>query len=153
VAAAHAAGLDVLGDESVLVARTDADALACSVRELTVREDSARLLGLLGSTAPAFTGGEEKRRVDLFANSRPESRTARRVTTLLLGPRALGPARLVPLSPSEFLEEFAKGEIPQEHVADGASSVARAWAEAGGSRLDGASDLAGAVALLKSLVD
>jgi hypothetical protein len=137
----------------VLVARDDADALASSVRELTVREDSARLLGLLGRTAPAFTGGEEKRRVDLFADSRPESRAARRLATLLLGPRTPGPARLVPLSPRAFLEEFAKGEIPQEHVTDGASAVAYAWAEAGGSRLDGTSDLAGAVALLKSLVD
>jgi hypothetical protein len=153
VAAAYAAGLQVLGDESVLVARDDADALASSVRELTVREDSARLLGLLGRTAPAFTGGEEKRRVDLFADSRPESRAARRLATLLLGPRTPGPARLVPLSPKAFLEEFAKGEIPQEHVTDGASAVACAWAEAGGSRLDGTSDLARAVALLKSLVD
>ena len=152
VAAAHAAGLDVLGDESLLVSRADPDDLASSVRDLTLREDSAALLGLLSRTEPAFSGGEEKRRIDLFAVSRPEARAARRAATLLLGPRVPGPARLVPLSPSEFLEEFAKGKIPQEHVDGGASAVARAWADAGGTRLDGASDLRGAVALLKTFV-
>jgi hypothetical protein len=152
VAAAHAAGLTVLGDESLLVARVDPGALAASVRELTLRADSAVLLGILASTAPAFSGGEEKRRVELFEGSNPGTREARRVTTLLLGPRAPGPARLVPLEPAQFLLEFAKGEIPQEHVDGGAASIARAWAEAGGTRLDGASDLAGAVSLLKGLV-
>jgi hypothetical protein len=152
IAAAHAAGLDVLGDESLLVSRADPDDLASSVRELTLREDSAALLGLLSRTEPAFSGGEEKHRVDLFAFSRPEARTARRASTLLLGPRVPGPARLVPLSPSEFLEEFARGEIPQEHPDGGAGAIARAWADAGGTRLDGASDLQGAVALLKTLV-
>ncbi|MEO8587167.1 MAG: hypothetical protein ABI584_13470 [Acidobacteriota bacterium] len=152
VAAAHAAGLTVLGDESILVARSDSDALAASVRELTLRADSAALLGILASTAPAFSGGETKRRVDLWGGSSPGTRVARRVTTLLLGPRVPGPARLVALAPADFLIEFEKGEIPQEHVNGGAASVARAWAEAGGARLDGASDLAGAVALLKDLV-
>jgi hypothetical protein len=152
VAAAHAAGLTVLGDESLLVARSDSDALATSVRELTLRADSAQLLGILAATAPAFSGGEEKRRVDLWGGSNSGTRAARRVTTLLLGPRAPGPARLVPLVPADFLIEFAKGEIPQEHVNGGAASVARSWAEAGGARLDGASDLAGAVSLLKGLV-
>jgi hypothetical protein len=152
VAAAHAAGLDVLGDESLLVSRADPDDLASSVRELTLRADSAALLGILASTAPAFSGGEEKRRVELFEGSNSGTREARRVTTLLLGPRAPGPARLVPLEPAQFLLEFVKGEIPQEHVDGGAGSIARVWAEAGGARLDGASDLAGAVALLKGLV-
>lgn len=152
VAAAHAAGLDVLGDESLLVSRTDPDSLASSVRELTLREDSAALLGLLPRSAPAFSGSEEKRRIDLFAMSRPDERAARRASTLLLGPRAPGPARLVPLSPSAFLEEFKRGEIPQERVDGGAGDIARAWADSGGLRLDGASDLQGAVALLKTLV-
>ena len=152
VAAAHNAGLDVLGDESLLVSRADSDDLASSVRELTLREDSAALLGLLSRSEPAFSGGEEKRRVDLFSVSRAEARVARRVSTLLLGPRVPGPARLVPLSPSEFLEEFARGEIPQEHVNGGAGAIGRAWAGADGMRLDGASDLQGAVALLKTLV-
>ena len=152
VAAAHAAGLDVLGDESLLVSRADPDDLASSVRDLTLREDSAALLELLPQTESAFSGGEEKRRVDLFAFSRPEARAAHRTSTLLLGPRVPGPARLVPLSPPQFLEEFAKGEIPQEHVDGGAGDIARAWADSGGIRLDGASDLQGAVALLKALV-
>jgi hypothetical protein len=152
VAAAHAAGLDVLGDESLLVSRADPDDLASSVRELTLREDSAALLGLLSRTQPAFSGGEEKRRVDLFANARPEARAAHRLTTLLLGPRAPGPARIVALSPDEFLEEFQKGEIPQEHVTDGSRDVAHAWASTGGARLDGAQDLVGAIELLKSIL-
>jgi hypothetical protein len=152
VAAAHLAGLEVLGDESLLVSRVDPDDLASSVRELTLLEDSAALLGLLSRTAAAFSGGEEKRRLDLFPSSRPEARVARRVSTVLLGPREPGPARLVRLSPPGFLEEFARGAIPQEEVDGGADAIARAWAEAGGLRLDGASDLRGAVALLKILV-
>ncbi|MGE5716897.1 MAG: hypothetical protein ACM369_09635 [Acidobacteriota bacterium] len=152
VAAAHAAGFETLGDESLLVSRADPDELASSVRELTLLEDSAALLGLLSSTEAAFSGGEEKRRVDLFASSRPEARAARRASTVLLGPRDPGPARLVPLSRPQFLEEFARGEIPQEHVDGGAGAVAGAWAEAGGMRLDGTSDLPGGVALLKTLV-
>ena len=151
VAAAHAAGLDVLGDESLLVSRADPDALASSVRELTLLEDSTALLGLETRTEPAFSGGEKKRRVDLFTSSRPGARVARRAATLLLGPRTPGPARIVSLSPPEFLEEFAKGEVPQEDVDGGAGATARAWAGAG-ARLDGASDLRGAVALLKALV-
>jgi hypothetical protein len=152
VAAAHAAGLDVLGDESLLVSRADPDDLASSVRELTLREDSATLLRLLSRTRPAFSGGEEKRRVDLFANARPEARVAHRLTTLLLGPRTPGPARIVALSPEEFLEEFQKGEIPQEHVTDGSRDLAHAWASAGGARLDGAQDLEGAIELLKGIL-
>lgn len=152
VAAAHAAGLGVLGDESLLVSRADPDDLASSVRELTLLEDSAALLGLLARTKPAFSGGEEKRRVDLFASSRPEARTARRFATLLLGPRTPGPARLVPLTAPKFLEEFARGEVPQEYVDGGTFAIARAWADAGGARLDGTSDLQGAVTLLKTLV-
>jgi hypothetical protein len=152
VAAAHLAGLEVLGDESLLVSRADPDELASSVRELTLCEDSAALLDLISRTEAAFSGGEAKRRVDLFAFSRPEARAAHRVATLLLGPRAPGPARLVPLAPADFLEEFARGAIPQEAVDGGAETIARAWAEAGGLRLDGASDLQGAVALLKNLV-
>jgi hypothetical protein len=74
------------------------------------------------------------------------------VATVLLGPRAPGPARLVPLPSPRFLEEFARGGIPQEDVDGGAGVVAREWAHAGGMRLDGASDLQGAVALLKRLV-
>jgi hypothetical protein len=152
VAAARRAGLGVLGDESLLVSREDPDALASSVRELTLRPDGAALLGILPETEPAFSGGEEKRRVDLFTGALPEARSARRVTTLLLGPRSPGPARIVPLSADEFLEEFPKGEIPQEQVTDGSRDVAHAWANAGGGRLDGAQDLEGALGLLKRIL-
>ena len=40
----------------------------------------------------------------------------------------------------------------KEHVDGGADTIARDWAEAAGARLDGASDIAGAVRLLKDLV-
>lgn len=150
VAAAYRAGLGVLGDESVFVSRRDPDALASSVRDLAVREDSARLLGIVEATEPAFSGSEVKRRVDLFNGSRPSDRRARRVATVLLGPRDPGPARLVPLRGSAFLEAFVEGGIPQERPGD-PDAVARAW-EAGGWRLTGASDLEGAVGLMKGLV-
>ena len=90
--------------------------------------------------------------MDLFTGARPETRTARRLTTLLLGPRSPGPARIVALSADEFLEEFQRGEIPQEHVTDGSRDVAHAWARLGGGRLDGAQDLEGAIGLLKRIL-
>ena len=152
VGAAWRAGLAVLGDESVLVSRDDPDALASSVRELTLREDASRLLGLDGVTTPARVGGETKRRVDLFAGSRPKDRRARRIGTVLLGPREPGPARLVPLDPDGFLALFRQGTIPQERLGDAdPDHPARAWA-ASGLLLTGASDLSGAVALLTGAV-
>ena len=150
VAAAHRAGLGVLGDESVFVSRRDPDALAASVRDLALREDSARLLGIFDATEPAFTGREAKRRVDLFAGSAPCDRRARRAATVLLGPREPGPARLTPLEGVAFLDAFRAGGIPQERPGD-PDAVARAWA-ADGWLLRGASDLDGAVRLLKGLV-
>ena len=152
VAAAHAAGLGVLGDESVLVSREDPDALAASVRDLTVREDSAHLLGLFRVTEPAFTGRESKRRIDLFARSAPSDREARRVATVLLGPRTPGPARLERLAPAAFLEAFRAGEIPQERAPGDPDGVARAWAARGAWLLTGGTDLAGAVAALKTIL-
>jgi hypothetical protein len=150
VAAAHRAGLGVLGDESVFVSRLDPDALSASVRELALREDSARLLGIFAATEPAFTGREAKRRVDLFAGSAPCDRLARRAATVLLGPREPGPARLTPLRGVAFLDAFRAGTIPQERPGD-PDAVARAWA-ADGWLLTGASDLDGAVRLLNGLV-
>src|SRR5512140_2985903 len=123
VAAAHAAGLGVLGDESVFVSRRDPDALAASVRDLALREDSARLLGIFGATEPAFTGREAKRRVNLFEGSAPPDRRARR-------------ARLEGVA---FLDAFRAGAIPQERPGD-AEALANAWA-ADGWLLSGASDL------------
>jgi hypothetical protein len=152
VAAAHHAGLGVLGDESVFVSRQDPDALAASVRDLALRPDSARLLGIFGATTPAFTGREEKRRVDLFKGSTPRDRFARRVAAVLLGPRDPGPSRIVPLAGDEFLEGFRAGEIPQERSPGDPEAVAHAWASGAGWLLSGASDLDGAVRLLKGLV-
>jgi hypothetical protein len=152
VAAAWRNGLGVLADESILVAREDPGLLAASVRELTLLPDAASLLGLDGATVEAFSGGEPKRRVDLFPGSTPADRHARRAATLLLGPRVPGPARLVALSRDEFLAAFREGEIPQEAIGGGPGAIASAWAESASWRLDGAGDLEGAVALLRSLV-
>ena len=151
VAAAWRAGLGVLADESLLVSRDDAGQLAASVRDLTVLADAERLLGLEGVTEEAFTGGEAKRRVDLFRGSTPDMRAARRVATLLLGARSPGPARLVPLGREEFLEAFREGEIPQESLGGDPGAVARAWAGRESWRLDGAIDLEGAVSILGRL--
>lgn len=150
VAAAHRAGLGVLGDESVFASRREPDALAASVRDLALREDSARLLDIFDATHPAFTGREVKRRVDLFNGSAPRDRLARRAAAVLLGPREPGPARLAPLEGVAFLDAFRAGGIPQERPGD-PDAVARAWA-GNGWLLSGASDLDGAVRLLKSLV-
>jgi len=151
VAAAFRDGLDVLGDESVLVSRADPDEIVSAVRDLTLLPEGERLLGLAGRTEAAFAGGEAKRRVDLFAGSTPERRRARRAATLLLGPRAPGPARLVPLADAEFLEAFREGEVPQERLGGDPDAVARAWADSRSFRLDGAEDLAGAVAIVRGL--
>lgn len=152
VAAAFQAGFGVLGDESVLVCRRDPDALLASVRDLTIRVESAELLGLLDRTQPCFVGREGKRRIDLGANARPRDRSARRAATLLLGPREPGPSRLVALSNDAFRREFRRGEIPQERDPGDPDSVAAAWASARSWRLDGASDLSGALALLRGLL-
>jgi hypothetical protein len=152
VAAARYADLGVLGDESLFVSRDDPDALAASVRDLAIREDSARLLDVVAVTKPAFTGRERKCRVELFNGSAPPDRYARRAAAVLLGPRDPGPARLVPLSGDSFLESFRAGEIPQERSPGDPDAVARAWASGGGWLLSGTVDLDGAVQLLKGLV-
>jgi hypothetical protein len=144
VAAAWKAGLSVLGDESVLAAREAPDELASSVRDLTVRHDSDRLLRLPG-TSVAWSGDEEKMRVELLTRSSPRARRATRTATFLLGQREPGPARLTALGPDEFLEEFRRGEIPEEIAAAG---IAIDWSLRSVFRLDGASDLSGAVALV-----
>lgn len=151
VAAAWQRGLGVLADESLLVSRGNADLLVASVRELTLLPDAERLLGLEGVTGEAFAGGEAKRRIDLFGGSEPARRLARRAATLLLGRRAPGPARLVNLEKGEFLAAFREGEIPQERQGGDPGAVAEAWAGRDSWRLDGAVDLAGAVAILERL--
>jgi hypothetical protein len=151
VAAAFRDGLSVLADETLLAAREDPDDLAAAVRDITLLPDAARLLGLSESTSRAFSGGEEKRRVDLFAASQPPDRRARRVATVLLGPRTPGPARLLRLAPAAFLAEFRRGEISEERPSGNPDVIARAWGE--GFQLDGAEDLCGATQVLRSLVE
>jgi hypothetical protein len=152
VAAAWREGLGILGDESLLASREDPDELSSTVRDLTLLPDAARLLGLEPVSEPAFSGGEEKRRIDLFSSSRPSDRNARRRATVLLGPRIPGPARLVPLAPADFIAEFRRGEIPQERATGDPDPIARAWSETGAFRLDGGDDLEGAVRLIRSLL-
>jgi len=152
VAAAWKAGFSVLADESLLVARDNPDDLAASVRDLTLRDDAAAMLGLDDRTHPAFSGGEPKRRLDLWPSSSPAARRVRRAATLLLGDRERTPARLIPLSEEEFVLAFVAGEIPQERDGGDPDRVARAWGARGGFRLDGARDLTGAVAALARFV-
>jgi hypothetical protein len=152
VAAAWKEGLAVLADESLLVARDDPDHLAATVRDLTIRTDAARMLGLDERSRPAYSGGEPKRRIDLWPSSSPAARQARRVGSLVLGDRDRTPARLVPLDPDEFRAAFAAGEIPHERTAGDPDVVARAWGARGGWRLDGARDIVGAVAALSRFV-
>ena len=152
VAAAHQAGLRVLGDESMLVSRSDPDDLLSAVRDLTLLPGAARMLGLEAATTATRAGGEDKRRLDLFSSSTPLARRARRVATVLLGPRNGGPARLEPLTPESFLEEFRLGAIAQERWSGTPEHIAVHWSRRRAYRLSGAADLAGAIELLASLV-
>lgn len=148
-AACWRAGLGVLADESLLVSRDEPDDLAAAVRDLTLLPDAAALLGV--ATEPAYTGGEEKRRIDLLASSRPEDRRGRRVATVVLGPRAPGPARLVPLGRDAFTAAFADGEIPEERRLGDPAALARRWAEGTVLSLEGHGDLDEAVMLVTHL--
>ncbi|HXQ29596.1 MAG TPA: hypothetical protein VN848_10030 [Gemmatimonadales bacterium] len=150
VAAAHLAGFGVLADEAILVARRDPDQLLAAVRDVTLLPDSQRLLGLDGSVVRSGAGERTKGRLDLFASSTPDVRRARRVASILLGPRT-GPARLDPLTPDAFLAEFARGAIAQERWSGTPAHIAAHWSQEGAFRLSGASDLPGALALLRSL--
>lgn len=151
-AALWRAGFRVLGDETILVHRTDPDLLVSSVRDLTVLPDSARLLGIEARTSAAFVGGEDKRRVDLFSASHPDQRVARRRATVLLGPRVPGPARLVPIHGAEFRAEFRLGEVAEERKLSDPDEPAAHWDGHETYRLLGAEDLEGAVTLITDLV-
>jgi hypothetical protein len=151
-AAAWQAGFGVLADESLLVARDDHDDLAASVRDLTVLPNAARLLSL-DQAEVAFSGGEEKRRVDLYRGSSPACRRARRVATFLLGERVPGPARLSPLSGTQFLDAFRQGNIPEERIGGDPDRVAESWAQEGSFRIDGTIDLPGAIDILRFILD
>ena len=151
--AAWRAGFGVLADESILVSRDDSDDLAAAVRDLTLRPDAAALLGIEGSAESVTSGGEEKRRIDLFSASTPAARTGRRAATFLLGPRSPGPARLVPLEGEPFVTAFRDGEIPQERLGFDPAEIARRWAGHSTWRLDGAEDLRGALDILRLILD
>lgn len=152
VAAAYRSGLDVLGDETILVARSDPDDLLAAVRDVTVLPDATRLLGLEHAVTAIRSGGEDKHRLDLFASSTPAARRARRVATVLLGSRGGDQARLEPLTPETFLREFADGGIVQERWSGTPEHIADAWSRSGAYRLSGGADLAGAVQHLTHLV-
>jgi hypothetical protein len=153
IGAAYRAGLGVLGDETVLVARHDPDELLAAVRDLTLLPDATRLLGLEAAVTPATNGHEPKHRVDLFSGSTPAQRRGRRVATVLLGDWKGGPARLERLAPEEFLRRFDEGAIPQEQWSGTPPEIAASWASGSGAyRLTGAADLAGAIRLLGGLV-
>ena len=152
-AAAAARGLQVLGDESVLVARDDADAIVASVREVAIRADAASLVGLRESKF--LTSGESQRKiwVALPAMHRPEDRIARRVATWILGPRDTRPARLLPLSREAFAEAFRNATTPEELVGGAAvDHIMTRWSLRPVWRLEGATDLAGAIECLRATV-
>jgi hypothetical protein len=153
VAACHAAGLGLLGDESLLVHRGDPDRLEATLRDLILTPDSARLLDREAISKPVLSGGEAKRRVLLPWPASPADRLARRVATVLLGPREPGPARLLPISGPRFLAAFAAGEIPQERMYAGSpETIAAAWNGRATYLLVGAVDLGGAVDQIRDLV-
>lgn len=152
VAACRRAGLGFLGDESLLVDRCSPDRLEATLRDLVLTSDSAKLLDLEAGSNPAWSGSEAKRRVVLAEAMRPRDRLARRVATVLLGPRDPGPARLVPIEGPEFLSAFARGEIPQERMYGGSPErIAGRWDGRGTYLLLGAVDLPGAVERLGDL--
>lgn len=151
-AAAWRAGFAVLADESLLVARKDHDELAACVRDLTLLPGAARLLSL-DDAEVAFSGGEEKRRIDLFRTSSPRCRHARRAATLLLGKRVPGPATVSALSGKEFHDAFRHGNIPEERIGGDPDGVAESWAQGSSFRLEGTIDLRGAVGILKQMLD
>jgi hypothetical protein len=147
-AAAVRSGVDVLGDESVLVRRPFFDDVVASVREVLVRPQTATALGLDGE--PTVTG-EVKLRLELPPIS-SERRHARHVATVLLGDRNQpGGARLTSLAGDRLAAAFPDGAIPQERLFGSPDLLVRAWSRRPVYRLDGAVDLDGAVRLLDRL--
>jgi hypothetical protein len=150
-AAACRAGLEILGDESLLAGRPSHEEIVATVREVLVRPTVGEMLGLEGE--PVVTsGGESKLRLAL--PPLPVSkRSSVHAATVLLGDKdRTGGARLTPLEAGELETGFSAGEIPQERWY-GASPepLARHWARRPAYRLDGSVDLEGAVALLGRL--
>jgi len=152
-AAAASQGLHVLGDESVLVARDDADAITASVREVAVRTDVAFLVGLRKSKNFTLDESNEKIRIALPVLHRPDDRTAKRVTTWILGRRDGGPARLLPMTRQAFVQAFREGATPEEEVGgEAVEQVMERWAEGPVWRLEGAADLHGAIERVRATV-
>ena len=150
-AAAWKAGLEVLGDESVLVRQTDHHELVAAVREVLVRSETADMLNLDGDRI-VTTGGEPKLRLKL-PPIEASRRSATHAATVFLGDRSQpGGARLTPLSPGAFEAGFDTAEIPQERWYGSPEPLVRDWALRPAYRLDGAVDLDGAVALIGRLV-
>src|SRR5206468_723733 len=130
-AAAHLAGMDLLGDESVLVARDDADELLAAVRDPTLEPGTVRLLGLSAGLSPATEHLGPKQRLDLFPSANARLRSRRRVATVILEPVTAGPARLSPLAPDSFLRLFRGGDIREERWAAPAPDTETTWATSG----------------------
>jgi hypothetical protein len=151
-AAAFQAGLDILGDETVLVSRSDPDELLAAVRDLALLPSSTRLLGLQGAVTSTTPSKERKDRFDLLSSSHPGTRRVQRVATVLLGSRSPGPARLERLEPEVFVREFQRGAIPQERWSGTPDYIAERWSRGQAYGLNGSEDLAGAVELLRGLV-
>jgi len=143
-AAAWAAGLEILGDESILVRQPAHDEVVASVREVLVRPSTAQALGLDGDLV-STTVGEPKLRLALPPI--PASRRASvHVATVLLGKRdRAGGARMASLEPGELVAGFSAGEIPQERWYGSPEPLVRDWARRPAYRLDGTVDLEGAV--------
>lgn len=152
VAAAWLAGLEVLGDESVLVAREDSDELLAAVRDPTLEPETVRLLGIVDGLTPATERAGPKQRMNLFSSADPARRSQRRVATVILGPRTEVPARLDAIDAETFLREFRAGEIREERWGGHGLNIEQKWSHSGAWRLSGAGDLGGAVKLLSELV-
>ena len=149
-AAAWKAGIETLGDESILVRRPTHDEVTASVREVLLHPWTAETLGLSGVTE-LTRDGEPKLRV-MMRPIPASQRSAIHAATVLLGAtdRPSG-ARMVPLEPKEFSAGFQAGEIPQERWYGSLGPLVRDWARRPAYRLDGAVDLEGALALLGRL--
>lgn len=149
-AAAWKAGLEVLGDESVLVRQPGHHALVASVREVLVRPETAEMLDLEGDRI-VTNGGEPKLRLILH-QIEAARRSATHAATVFLGDRSQpGGARSTPLSPEAFKAGFDDAAIPQERWYGSPKPLVDDWARRPAFRLDGAIDLDGAIALLRHL--
>ena len=146
-AGAWKAGLEVLGDESVLAQAPGHRDLVASVREVLIRAETAAMLDLDGDRIVTTTGDSKLRlRLRPIEASR---RSATHAATVFLGDRDRpGGARLTPIDSREFQAEFDAAEIPQERWYGSPQPLVDHWSSRPAYRLDGATDLGGAIALL-----